>query len=721
MVADPLMPMHDELVPMAEAAELGEEPGEEAEEEPQAHPLASYWAAAPAEEVVSVIDDKRSAYQDVAEQIGLLDVWRIANAQTFGQEADMPGVLSTHRILADGQYGQDLRLRVDEPRSFLRQALTMACGQEHQFQAVCENTDTATVVMAPVIDAAVGHFLNTEMPESKKRALVESDRINGSGMIWSRFDPHAGEEVVVGQQQAPIANEMDPQATAPLDVYGPSGAPVAEIKRPWEYFHEPLTRGRHLWRAVDERRSRYELMSLYPDKAQAIKDAAAYENNQLEESIFGTAHLGASVDDVRCTHWYHVRVGDPNEQNNPLANGRYIVCVGTTVLSDGPLPLSKWGEIPAVVMMSSQLPNVSFGFSDYWSLLALQAGENQIISDILSNATQFARQSMWFDEGTEFDVDAVAAGGGVFVKPLGSGTPGYMTPPAMPQTSSFMVDYFARMKQSVSGLNTVARGMPTANVTSGEMAALFTNQAQEFNSDTTLTLDEAMEATANIFADLVLTNCESEMLVELVGEDSRPYVFKFRPDIMRGVRRFKLKQVPSQLRNPQGRIQMFQMISGLETERQKADAIRIVTTGQFQALNTCEGAQMVRINWENEALARGEAVAVMFTNDPKAELREHRKLYDQLAVDPERNKQAIGAVLKHVQEHIEVWMRADPMTCALLGIEPPPSSEPAAEPEQEGGGGAPKQAPSKDSRPRSALGPKLPEPAKPPAEAGAAA
>jgi hypothetical protein len=215
------------------------------------------------------------------------------------------------------------------------------------------------------------------------------------------------------------------------------------------------------------------------------------------------------------------------------------------------------------------------------------------------------------------------------------------------------------------------------------------------------------------------------MLVELTGSDMKPYIAKFRKDHFRGVRKIRIKVAPPMLRNQAGRWQLFTQIKDLP-EQQKAEAIDIITTGNYRPVASEEGAESALIDNENERLAAGTKCPVYWWHNPETHMPCHRKLIDQLSVDPEGNAQQLQIAVAHLQEHIDVWLGADPSSCAFLGIQPPPQPDqgmPAPPPQDGNGKPAPagKGAPADDGRPRSALGPKVPAPAKPPEGAEVAA
>jgi hypothetical protein len=720
------------------AADAGEAL-DDAPEQPE-HPLvtAGYWAALEGAEFIAGLLEEESEYERVVIDTGLVAVWRLAYAALYSQNPQAPGTFDTIQIATEGDHGDQLRFRVDEPASLLRQQVTMATGQRAAFQAVAINTDAATLAMAANNDAAVDYFYRREMPDSKEREQLESCRGYGAGYAWWRWDKWAGEDVEVGVDQVPalVPDPSDPTgktsmpspdgATAPLPLYGPSGAPVALVLNPWEVRHNVRQRGKHLWRCAHERRSKYELMALHPEIAEQLSGMNG-ELTQLEQLVFGTV-VTHGDDDLIVRHFYHVPMGDPNDPQNPLRAGRYVVVCGDLILpgQDGRLPVTRKVGMPIAEMMSRRFRNLALGYSDWWGTLAAQQGKDQVISDMLSNVTLFGRANAFKDPETEMDLDTLAAGGGVFVKGANEQAPGFMNPPQMSQAAPYIIDYANKAQQAITGLNDVTRGNPGSNITSGEMAALFTNLSVEFNSDTQMTVDEARRQSANIIVDLIMLNAEYEMLVQIVGVDERPYLTKFRTQQLRGIRTVEMQTVTPMMRSSAGRMQLWNLIKDVDPAK-RAEAVMLITTGQWRQLTQTDSAEYIRIKWENEQLAQGKPCQVSTTDDPYKHIPQHVKLFNELSQDPERNKTAIATALKHIQESLAAYYTVDPMMAAMLRFQPPPApnkpaaatdqnakpgdqkpGDPNAAPLPKGDGSA--QAPDR-------LGSKLPMPARPPAGA----
>jgi len=299
--------------------------------------------------------------------------------------------------------------------------------------------------------------------------------------------------------------------------------------------------------------------------------------------------------------------------------------------------------------------------------------------------------------------------------------------------------------QSVSGLNAVARGNAEASVKSGQHAALLHSIAIEAQSAMQLAVDSMDERIANLALRIVGDFAEYPLAISIAGVDERPYLTEVSKDRIAGISRVKVKTANPMMRTQAGRMELAQMllqIPGVITD--PAQIIEVLVSGQIKPLYQAPRAQLLRIRWENEILARGSEVVgqptgmmnpdgtpmmeditpecpVLSTDNPKQHIEEHMTVL----ANPEglHNSGIRQAVLTHVAWHLRVWRELDPALGMLLGFPAPPPPGGAAEvvesQDKTGPNGPSTTTRSKEimtppSETSSDLGVKLPKPAESP-------
>ena len=699
---------------------------------PPPEPSDIYWAKKDAGDLIGALKDKEGKYFSSAERRGLKGMWEIAYAQYYGTDPMNPGDMATQTLARTGPKGKFTRFRINEVRSIIGQQNIIALGERPAFQCMAINSDYESMAQVEICDSIVSYLYKKAMGEERERQVLEADGVWGAGYGHIRWDAELGDDVDV-MQPVPNAlpNEDGSPAMAPVPTR--SGAPYVNVCYPWEVVQDPEARELN-WAIVRERRSKWELAAEWPDHADAITKVNVLDEYAVEH-MFGFSISDASSDDCLVKHFYHPRC-------SALPDGRYVGVCGDEILWDSPCPIGE--GIPLAELCSSKYACSSFGYAGSWDLISIQEMLDQMCSDTASNLSTHGRNVLFYEKGTEFSFDKISEGLAAFGISPGSQMPQMASFAQMPEATKWFMEYLHERHQSLSGLNSVARGDPKANIKSGEMAALFHSIAIEFQSARQAALDGYRIRTANLMLDMVRMFSESPFLVEVSGKDQRPYLQEFSADKVRGVRRVDLSTTSPMMRSQEGRMQVFQAIEKIPPADRNA-AYEFIVTGQAKGFTEKPMSSALRIQWENEQLQDGKTVPVLFTDNPWAHVPEHVSGLEKLTASFGASPEAITAYTSHIIEHGVVYQQLDPRVAAFLGIPAPPpipgspaqqllietggqgfqpltpndtsaSGGPAPAAGKPGGGGG-AQPPSKPQA-MDPTGTKLPNPSIPPANAG---
>lgn len=691
-----------------------------------------YWAKKSGQDLVGALKEKESIYFSAAARRGLASMWRIAWAQYYGTDPANPGDMATQTLQRTGPAGKFTRFRINEFRSIVRQQNVIALGERPAFQALAINSDYDTLAQVEIADSAVTHFYKETVGETREREVLEGDGVFGGAFGHVRWDFDGGETVDVDTpiEGAPPDPETGQVPTMPIPKK--SGSPYCTINYDWDVVRDPT--GRELqWCIVRERTSKWEVAAKRPEFAEQITKANVLDENGLD-FIYSQDIDTANSDDCIVRHFYHERCA-------AMPEGRYVgVCAGE-ILWDMPCPVPK--GVPVVEMRSARYVCSSFGYCDGWDLIAVQEMIDQLCSDTASNLGTFGRQILFYDKGSDFDFDKLAEGLVAFGKTPGTQEPKAVNYAEMPESIQWFLEYLHERHQSISGLNSVARGDPKANIRTGTMAALFHSIAIEFQSARQAALDGFRERMANLILDMVRENSDAPFLIEVAGEDERPYLKAFASQSISGVRRVRMVTANPMLRSQAGRLEVFNAIKDYPPEMHGA-AIELIVSGNSKGFTEKTRSGELRIQWENEQLSKGIPCQVLATDNPYKHVPEHvadlEKMSEVLQSDPE----AGAAFFQHIIEHAMQYQGMDPIICAFLNIPPPPPvpnspagllqmltgmtapqqpGDPSGGPPQQADGGSPPEGPNGPSpmeQPdQSKSGLKQPQPAKPPPDAAA--
>lgn len=667
-----------------------------------------YWAKKKGATLVSALQAKETAYFEACERRGLLTMWRVAYAQYYGLDPLALSDFATQQISFVGPQAEFIRFRINEVRSFIKQQNTIAMGERPSFKCMAVNTDYASLAQVEVSDQIVNYIYRRGSGEEKERQLLEIDGVFGIAYGWDRWDFEAGDMVTVMQSVPDM--KLSTGAPAQMPRKQKSGAPMTTVLYPWEVVCEPYSRDDNGWRLVRERCSKWEIAALHPEQKHDILTKNTLDEFAVSE-LFGFDMDAITTDDCIVKHFYHPPCA-------AIPDGRYVGFVGDVLLWDRTSPTSE--GTPITELCSGKFFATSFGYADSWDLCSINEMIDQLCSDTASNLATFGRQTIVVDEGTKYDVDLIALGHRVLTKNPASEMPRAIDFAEMPEASKWFLEYLHKRHESISGLNSVARGDPGNNISSGQMAALFHSIAIEYQSGRQASLDAYRTRSANLKLDMVHLYADAPFIAEIAGIDERPYLAEFTRDDLAGVKRVLVETANPLMRNIAGRLQVFEQVKQLPPE-ERGPAIELITTGQSKAFTRQNRTCDMRIRWENEQLAKGMPVQVLALDDPFKHVPQHYAEVEARSAQLQNDPKALEAYLAHIQEHEKQWLNLSPFLAAFMQITPPPNpgmdmlgNAPAND------NGAPaKGAPGEtmaegDTQGRDPSGVKLPMPAEPP-------
>lgn len=673
-----------------------------------------YWAKKKGRALIDALQQKETAYFEACARRGLLTMWRVAYAQYFGLDPTALGDFATQQVAFIGPEAEFIRFRINEVRSFIKQMNTIALGERPSFKCMAVNTDYASLSQVEICDQVVNYIYKRSNGEEKERELLEIDGVFGIAYGWDRWDYEAGDVVTVMEE---VPGQMLADGTpAQMPRKRKSGAPTTASLFPWDQFCEPYSRDPNGWRTVRERCSKWEVAANYPDFAQEITKQNVLDKYAVAE-LFGFDIDAVTSDDCIVKHFYHPCCA-------AIPEGRYVGYTGDIILWDRPAPVTE--GTPITEMCSGKFFATAFGYADSWDLCSINEMIDQICSDTASNVATFGRQTIVVDEGTKYDVDLIALGHRVLTKNPASEMPRAIEFEPMPDSTKWFLEYLHKRHESISGLNSVARGDPGNNISSGQMAALFHSIAIEYQSGRQAALDGYRTRSANLKLDMVHLYADAPFVAEIAGIDERPYLQEFTRDDLAGVRRVMVETANPLLRNPAGRLQVFEQIKDLPPE-ERGPAIELITTGQSKAFTRQNRTADMRIRWENEQLALGKPVQVLALDNPFKHVPAHYAEIEARSAQLQEDPAALQTFLMHILEHQQQYLQLDPILAGFMQIPPPPPMPGTAAgsmaalmgPPPEAGGGEPANDNGKKKKegpptPQDSTGVPLPRPAQPP-------
>jgi hypothetical protein len=643
-----------------------------------------YWAAErDPDELWSTLSDKETEFYSALERRNMFNMYRFAFSHYFGLHgaSGASSRWATQSISFCGEDNELIDFSVNEFRSFADQIFNMQTKNRPSFEAQALNTDYKSLAQVQSCDTMVKYYFEEVYGERKEKEVVKIEGLYGKAYTHIEWDPDGGRTVDF--------EEEIPSDRGPIPVKKKGKAGLLRLARvfPWEVVCEPYRSelDDHLWRMViGAKRTKVEMIARYPLFALQI-DESDYCANVYEYQFPGCDPL-AKEPEGTCGYriFYHAITA-------AMPEGRRVVFVNNVMVDDGPLPID---DIPVYPFCTAELHGTSFGISALWNLLPMEQMSSQILSDMATNIEAFGRPPLALVEGSDIDLDALANGQKVIFIPPNTEPPKPIQFPHLPEYTFKVLDMLKAQKQSISGLNAIARGDTSTNITSGAHAALYSQIAVEAQSDGALNLDLHREAVANGSISFLKHHAKHPQLVAIVGVDERSYLEEFTAADWTGIQRVRIKTANPALKTSAGKMQLAELLRqwpGMPI-KDPQQIIELVVSGQFKPAYQPTRSGELRIRRENEKLLKGPPVQEMpgkpgpdgqpgppkrtvplvkplATDNVTSHLFGHLEVLTGPAA--EKNPAIMEATLAHMLEHVSLARNGDPYLAGILGNPPP--------------------------------------------------
>ena len=645
------------------------------------NPLDEYFARQPADRLIGELQKRSTNQWNALQNRGLPTLWRLSYAQAFGMDPETYRN-ATQRLEFCGSQQQFIRFRVQLARGHVKQRNQLAQGQRPSFTAVATNDDASSLAQTGIAGKILTYLFREANGEAACYEALESDGYFGEGLIWCRWDDDAGDSETVVEMK-PANDQFTGQPLLELDG-SPTMKPVSSKKRvgsisytslyPWDVTRDTNTR-RPSWIEIREKASKFELMARYPEKAEAISRLALVRDNEPGVSeMFQWDFTAVTDDTLLVKHFYH-------KACDAVPGGRYVGYVGDVVLWDDPCPIED--GLPVISICSARYFGTQMGYPEATDLLSVQEMIDELLSQGATNALKFGNQSLWGEDGIEFDQQAFMQGGAFFTLKQGQKPPQVIDWAPMPEFTKYMLEKLPEFMDLISGMNGVVRGQPDANITSGVFASLMQSIAEKFISATQASYDFALNEVGNVSLELVRANSDTRFAANVSGEANAPYMSYFTAKDLSGVKKVLIQRQSPVMNSIGGRFEVFEKTKDLPKDQRQA-AIQMLQTGDSSAWTENDDACLILIRKENEMLAKGQAPQVSKTDDHKLHGYKHCASLDRLrAQDPPQQQQAlmqwqaaIKAHVDHLGQHAVTWSQTDPVFAAMLNLPQPPVPDP---------------------------------------------
>lgn len=236
--------------------------------------------------------------------------------------------------------------------------------------------------------------------------------------------------------------------------------------------------------------------------------------------------------------------------------------------------------------------------------------------------------------------------------------------------------------ETISGVNSVARGNPEASLKSGTALALVQSMALQFISGLQQSYVKLVEDVGTAVIQILKDFATTPKVVALVGKNNKPLLKEFTGEEIGSINRVMVDVGNPLSRTIAGRVQMAEQMLQMNLIKNPQQYEQVISTGRIESLYEGEISELMLIKSENEQLMEGNPIICSPLDKHQMHIMEHRAVL----ADPELRKDGTLAqlVLGHINEHLQFLRNTDPALLQLIGEQPlaPPAPMMAGGPAQ---------------------------------------
>ena len=610
-----------------------------------------YWASLDSDSLPKELMRKIDGYYDYCNRFGVMDRWRRSYMAYYGMSESGT---DTTRLNQTGTNGEHYVLRVNHFRSLLQNLLVLITQQPPAVQPKASNTDSQSMNQTLLAKSVIDYYMREQNAERFLNEAAEFSLFGAEGYVTLTWNANAGEEAGI-----------NPDTGKPFydgDCKFKSFHPIDIVRECHSDSNEPPR-----WYVVREFENKYDLAAQFPEFADDLINMNK-SPDFMSKYHYMSFDTDAS-DDIPTYTFVH-------EKTDSLPSGRQFKFVDNEIwLSDTALP---YKHLPVYGMRPARWFGTPFGYTVAYDMMGIQKNYDALQSVIATNQMNYGVQNIVTWRGSEVNVIPLAQGLNNIEVNAGSQPPMPLNLVQTPREIFEQINNLEKQMETLSGINSTARGNPEESLKSGTALALVAAQAIQFNSGLQKSYNNLIQDVCTGLIEILQEFAQTPRIAAIAGKSNRSRVKEFKGEDLAKISRVVCETVNPISKTAAGRLQMAQdllQIPGMITTPQHY--FEVVETGNLEPLLEHQTSQMIYIRSENEELSDGKPVQGVVTDQHLLHIHEHSTVLD--SIEARQDPTIIQNTTDHIQWHIQQLKTADPDLLRALGQQPilPPPPPPA--------------------------------------------
>lgn len=606
--------------------------------------MENYFAAKPPKEATAILLKKAEDWSQNLFTSGYIDKLKNMNAAYHGTHFDA----ESHQISFSGEQGELVNLAINHIRNLASHIINMTTSNRPSMETRAINNDYKSKIQCRLANGILEYYMREKRLETYLKNAVEYAVVLGAGWIKMGWNATTGE--IYDYFENEETGESDP--SRPIyegDIEFTNLSPFDVVMDGHREDHK------HDWLLVRTFKNKYDLAAKYPEFAEKIIGLATKSDQQKYRIGFSNRNMEES-DEVSVYEFYH-------KKSDSLPNGRYLLFLDEEiVLQDIGLP---YRTIPIFRIAPSTILGTPYGYTPLFDILPVQDAINSLYSTILTNQSASGIQNFWSKPGNNLSVTSLSGGLNLIESMEEPKVLNLCNTPA--EVFKFL-EILERVAETLSGINSVARGNPEKSLQTGAALALVQSMALQFMSGLQQSYVGLVEDVGGGIISILKDYAKAPRLVTIVGKSNRTEMEQFSSDDISNVTRVFVDVGNPLSRTIAGRMELAQQMMQYQVIKNPQQLIEIMNTGRLESITDDTQTEFDNITLENEMMMEGELPIVVMTDDHRLHILEHKKVFN----DPElrKNNDLMQTALTHLQNHINELKSADPDLLMILGQQP---------------------------------------------------
>ena len=587
-------------------------------------------------EVAVTIMDKVETFTATMRGLGIHQKLRDAWAAYHGAYFNTFG--GAHQVSFGGEQGELSHLPINHIRNIAQHMKTMTLASRPSFDARAANTDPKSLIQAQLASGLLDYYMREKRMERYISTAVEYAIVLGAGYVKTAWDQGQGKIV-----------ERDTDENG-NDVIIREGDITFSNLSPFEVVYDLSKQDQnHDWLITVEFKNRWDIIAKFPEYEDEIKGLAG--KDEWQGLIFNKT---MATEEIPVFTFFH-------RPTDSVPDGREIVLVSELcVLTDQPLP---YKEIPVYRVSPNDVLGTAMGYSNIYDLLPIQDAINTCYTSVFSNQVAFGTQNLFVKTGSNVSMSNL--GGGLNIIE-GLEKPEVLQLLGTSPQSFQLIQMLENLMETLSGINSVTRGNPEANLKSGTSLAMVQSMAVQFISGLQQQYVCLLEDVGTGLINILKDYATEPRVASIVGKNNKAYLKTFKSDDLQEVNRVIVDVGNPLAKTTAGRIEIAQQLMQMKPDEfSVAQFIQLINTGNLDVVTDKATRKLNQLEMENERLMAGTMVKAFAFDDHIEHIKSHSSLLDD--PDIRENDELNQAVLQHIQEHVDLSRSTDPAVQQALG------------------------------------------------------